>query len=869
MNVGIMLAVAALKAGVSSVRVNKIVQELLKQGLEISLDKIREYLQKAKEEVSAVLTDQSLKKMNVPEDKRAYIREEIMELIQKIRIDEELVYECQYDAGSLEKFLLKKYCKQKKNRVEYEGEIQKILLEMSKKAISLAKEEKGFIENILIHIESSEKEQTEQLREIRTKQDEILDKVHESKQVIESEQKKRLPDRTEKYRKKWNENMFLNNFDEDDEAAGVNITLQELYEQPVYRWKDNEKDSFNLMERLKKHTQGDDPNRRMLLILGQPGMGKSTMITWFINQFQSESSTEKKEILVYRFTDIEIGWNEEGKKVEVIADKILKYLNMEKEELSGKILILDGFDEVAVGNNRGEILNQLYHEWLQDTRIQDFSLFITCRENYVDNLLRLKFPYITLQPWNEGKIEKFCRKYEALAGTEVSEEAICKMKKMKDILGIPLILYMTLALKITVGDESSVTEVYDQIFNLEGGIYERCLAREVSQQWDNEHRIVKFKEQIHQFSREIAMWMFENNPNQAAISKEEYEKIRDKIFDKDGSIDKIQKGDVLIGNYFQIVPYYDGINTEELRFVHRSIYEYFVAETISSEISELISDMSDATQEKLAGVLGYRMKSGKIDQTISQYMRTKVDNLTARFNEEKKCQFYVWMEQTVGKMMDAGMLYYTGRNINEYKNVIEKEIKCFVNLLDVLRLFLDYSDRKYIMQDINQEQKYFYICHLVDTDFRDLSKTYLRGVDLKVANLREADLREADLREADLREADLIVANLSGADLSGADLSGANLKGANLIVADLSGADLIVANLKGANLSGADLSGANLKGANLKGANLKGANLIGVNLSGADLSGANLIGTDLIVADLRGADLSGANLIGTDLIVAN
>ena len=251
-------------------------------------------------------------------------------------------------------------------------------------------------------------------------------------------------------------------------------------------------------------------------------------------------------------------------------DAILESLNIKQEELEGKLLILDGFDEVAADNNRIAILNRLYNAWVGEARIKDFSLLITCRENYIEELSRLSFPYVTLQSWNEDQIESFCKTSALLTESKISEEAIHKMKEMKNVFGIPILLYMTLALEITVKDESSIVEVYDQVFSLEGGIYDRCLKKDASIRWDDKHRVAEIKEQIHQVSREISMWMFEKNPEQAAIPKAEYEKLRDKVFEKNEGVDKSQKKDVLIGNYFRMVHCYDGIDTEELTFVHRS-----------------------------------------------------------------------------------------------------------------------------------------------------------------------------------------------------------------------------------------------------------------------------------------------------------
>ena len=906
MNILIGFAVAALKAGVSGIVENGIVQALVDQGINIGSDKIKQYLEKAQKELSQVLTDKSLREMDVPEDQTAYIRNEIKELLQSISLEEDLFRDCNYNAKSLAETLYKKYNGKKRGFVEYESEIQKVLYIMSEKAISLEKGRDGFIEDSLTYLMKNDNAQMEFLRKIW----DVLDGSTKNSTIyLENEQKqdqnKRLPDRTEEYRRKWTENMFLNDFDEDEEDAGVNIPLHKLYQPLIYRLKGQKKDLSNLEERLNRCARGQDIKNRMLLILGQPGMGKSTMITWFLDWYPKKANVGKKEILVYRFTDLNIDWSfnflGEKKRKERIDNAILKCLNMKKQDLNGKILILDGFDEVAVGNNRAEILNCLYNTWARDNHIKDFSLLVTCRENYIEELSQLSFPYIILQPWNEGQIGSFCKEYGKYAYGEqtelrISEEAIEKMKKMRNIFGIPLLLYMTLALEITVRDESSIVEVYDQIFDLEkGGLYDRCLKRKILLSYDGVHRIADIKKQIHQFSRKISIWMFENNPEQAAISKKEYEKIRDEIFEKNKGAEKLQKNDVLIGNYFRMIHCYDGVDTEKLTFVHRSIYEYFVVETIFSEIKEAVGEMTNEAQDRLAGVLGYRLKKGEIDYTIGQYLKAKVSKLIASYSEEKKSQFYIWLEGTVGKMLNAGMLYYTGNNIKEYRNVIGKEMKCFLNLLNVLRLFVVFSDRKYILMDVDPEQKVFYARCLADyanikEEFViDLSNVYLisanlRGVDFTGAKLTGADLEETNLAGAELRavnldEANLTDAELIGVKLIGAELIGSKLTGAKLMSADLSGSNLTEANLKKAKLTGADLREVNLTGAKLISADLSVAKLTGADFRNADLTGAKLmsvnlartklIGTKLIETDLREANLTGTKLIGTDLEKAN
>lgn len=62
-----------------------------------------------------------------------------------------------------------------------------------------------------------------------------------------------IENRSKKYADKWNENVFLNNFNKRDENVGVNIKLSELYLEkhlPHYIWKTNVKLRYDLKDLL-------------------------------------------------------------------------------------------------------------------------------------------------------------------------------------------------------------------------------------------------------------------------------------------------------------------------------------------------------------------------------------------------------------------------------------------------------------------------------------------------------------------------------------------------------------------------------------------------------------------------------------------
>lgn len=689
--------------------------------------------------------------------------------------------------------------------------------------------------------------------------------------------------RTQEYANKWNENMFLNDFDKRDENAGVNVKLSDVYLEghlPRYIWKDNKNTRNDLKDLLWEYVYEKNGNR-MLLVLGQPGIGKSTLITWITSHFIDRID----DIIVYKFASDLNGIDWQSSR---ITDEILEKLGLSYADLNGKTLILDGYDEISISDKRKDILDSLYGDLIYSKKIKKISLIITCRENYIKGFERIKCKYIILQPCDEIQIKSFCNIFQEKTKNIISDNTIAKLLENKEILGVPLVLYMTLSLNISIDQESSITDVYDKIFALEGGVYDRCID---NKKFADTHWISKIKEQIHQISREIAMWMFENNPDEASIPQEKYKKICFDVKKKSKYGNEKIDQDFLIGNFFKMVKHCEGVETEELYFVHRSIYEYFVVETICSSIEKAVLKLSQESQDELAGNIAFYLKKGKITYTIGVYLYSKIVKIYNKMTENKKQRFYTWMENAIIKMMEYGMFFFTNKSINKYKSIISQEINCFLNMLDILRLFSHIRYNKYILENAKSQmiERYVKYC-ILNCEKNNFSYLNLKSIDLRFANLNKTDLSNANLEKA----------NLCGANLEEADLTNANLEGVNLEFANLNHAvlgnslSLIKVNLMGANLDGVNLEGYNFIGKNLQKvsicfANLSNANLSMVNLTEADLSesklcnaileNANMSKMDLMRTDLKGANLqkailynsslNGANLINADLNGAN
>ncbi len=640
----------------------------------------------------------------------------------------------------------------------------------------------------------------------------------------------KIESRTKEYADKWNANMFLNDFNKRDENAGVNVKLSEVYLEkhlPHYKWKNNKNPKNDLKDLLSEYVIEKGKNK-MLLILGQPGIGKSTLITWITANFLAKAN----EILVYKVaSDLKnVDWQNADKNYN-IADDIMKKIGMLNHTLDGKTLILDGFDEISVRSRIG-ILNKLLMQFIKNSSFNDFSLIITCRENYFWRLDESNFDYITLQSWDDMQIESFCSIFQEKTKRRISYYTIENVLKNKSILGIPLILYMVLALNISIEKEGSIVDVYDKIFSLDGGIYDRCIN---SKSFAEPHRTTEIKRQIHQISREIAIWMFENKPDEAYITQQEYHKICINVMQESERDNEDIKKDFLIGNFFKLVRHCEGVDTEKLFFVHRSIYEYFVIEIIYKSMEQLLKgcdikkDQKDLVK-KIANIYGRYLKGNELSVNMLDFLRLKIRNsiLYREFDTVNK---------VFQLMLRDGMLYYTGEC---YKNVIECEMKVFANMLEIIHLW----DWKCLKIESNID--YYIRCN-------EKNRINLSKMNLKKMNLKGADLCNANLRGANLEEVDLSYADLERADLKGVNLSNTNLKGVNLRDADLSDSKLIRTNL-----SDAVMKGVNLRNANLHIANLRDADLSKTNSGDADLSGAYLIGAYLRNAKLLNTNLHGA-----------
>ena len=639
---------------------------------------------------------------------------------------------------------------------------------------------------------------------------------HEER-ILRQETLRRTPivaDSRDEYANRWNKGLFL-----DD-----NILLSSVYQLPHYTLSDSDDEQHDLHKLLQEAlTQCNDFQKRMLTIFGHPGSGKSTLISYILNNCIIAND---RTVHVYRFSSLEIDWQ---KRPENIPQLILNALGIEKENLSNSVLILDGLDEVDMQDHQVDFLEHLYKQWAESKSILRFSLFVTCRRNRIEFLGEISSPHIELLPLDDGQITDFTESYLRQKGNcpnpALQNALINDNEHLRTVIGIPLILYMTLALGIDVKSDSNLCEVYNQIFSFEkSSIYFR-------QKYDQPHEITSNEaERIHIFSKETAAWIWDNNPDEATVPKSYYEKLAQIVCEGEGRMRNL-----LIGQYFM-----EGENGEELYFVHRSIYEYFVALYIFDEMKLL------QAAEGFPETIFDNAKSSALLRFASLIGLHPLTNYPEMFLSKG-------LIDVISNRKKGGILG------------IGEETNRFHNLIWIVRNLFIVAGVIKPPYTISKNLGHSYYLGLPLGGIFDFS--YLNAPGLKIMQKEldsslfyEANLEHAELISSNLAESDFECCNLSGALLLRSILSGATLVSANLSNADLRSADLSGANLSNANLSFTDLTGANLLGANLTGTILDHTKLDDANLEDAVFTNANLTNVVLSGKVLNNVNFSGVTM---------
>lgn len=513
------------------------IQGLVQDALDECAEKISNNMTK-NENVLDILEDEALEKLMIPESQYEIVRQGVKNILENTAIDEIMLEENEYEFEQVVNCLWNRFSDKDEYSSEEQYNIKKVLRQMIKKTLELLLENTDFLIILLSKIQKL----NNSLDKGKQETYELQEKVHDLEKIVGNRAKisgVEPAGKEIKYQKNWKTALFLN-------RHSPQLCLRDLYQIPEYYLNSDYKNSNNNLNEILDELIKEKTNSEMLLVLGKPGSGKSSLVTYILNEYAEKC---KKKFLVFPFSTLKnVEWNVNNTK---ISEQILTAIGISDiKQLNEYVLILDGFDEISTSSNRENIINQLYEDWVENIRNVDFSIIITCRENYLQRLGVLRCRFITLCLLSEKQIEDFCRIYwEKVNSNKYSVDYIEKLCTLRDIVGIPLILYMIVALDVNIVGATNICDVYDKIFCLNDGIYDRCEYNAMG------HPLTSpLKREIHDATKKISIKMWTDNPEEAFILQRDYEKIISEEDDRNRELKNI----VLIGQYFQYVKYCEG-----------------------------------------------------------------------------------------------------------------------------------------------------------------------------------------------------------------------------------------------------------------------------------------------------------------------
>lgn len=134
------VAANVISAVIKSVVGDKVGDGLAKELADISIDgisengidKINDFISGKKAKMEHILSKESMRTMNIPENTIDHVVEEIKDLFKNIEITDEVLRQCKFDSMNLSAFLWNEYCGYKGDGyIECESEIKQCLFNVA------------------------------------------------------------------------------------------------------------------------------------------------------------------------------------------------------------------------------------------------------------------------------------------------------------------------------------------------------------------------------------------------------------------------------------------------------------------------------------------------------------------------------------------------------------------------------------------------------------------------------------------------------------------------------------------------------------------------------------------------------------------
>ena len=337
----------------------------------------------------------------------------------------------------------------------------------------------------------------------------------------------------------------------------------------------------------------DGKGCKRFVIVGQPGMGKTSLVRFMANEYLSNDSFADYSLFFISGKEIR---NSEGNPY----DDFCKALGVYGLDLDEKtVIILDAFDEISYVsesyNNRSSYIEKL------DEAVGDSFLLITTRPGYGPEEC---YATAVMTGFDEQRIKNFLtdyyenKKIDSDIKKRIISECIEAYNNLnpgynaKELLSIPMLLYIIAAKRLHIMEYHNRFELFERLFKYDGHGYLVERGRD-----EEKKESKKLWKESFCFAELVAYSMF--GSALGIVDEEEINDIISKLELADFKTDKLR-------NRFGIEVFLKEETEKEYCFVHKNIQEYFAAKYLSRRFCEIVDGFvrNRYDQEKSIRLLG-------------------------------------------------------------------------------------------------------------------------------------------------------------------------------------------------------------------------------------------------------------------------
>ncbi|MEM9545237.1 MAG: pentapeptide repeat-containing protein [Bacteroidota bacterium] len=675
-----------------------------------------------------------------------------------------------------------------------------------------------------------------------------------------------------------------------------------------------------LKSKQSKAIDSDVEKKRMLILMGQPGHGKSSFCYRSMHDLLSDSEFNG-EVFFVRLQEAEreiLNTPLSG----MAATKSINEFNIGFKDLvetnhgHPNVVFLDGLDEFFMTKSLSDSDVLLFLNNCKNllARNKNLYLIITSRFNYVEtsklyNEDCLLFSLGTLSQKQQGSlVANYNKRINNGVENNFSPELLKKIneegrfKHIKELIELPILLQMILISGIDIENAGSRAKVYDELF-----------TTVLDRKWDRDKRLKKYrasgkfeKKHLRRYLAFLAYKIFLYNRgylNKYEVAEfeetKQFVQKRLRIENEEGELKDVLK-DILTSFYLkETVKSKNASGRREdnhdyaIEFLHKSLYEYLACEylwyaTKSFFLVKSADDPDECKEYPLAEVQRKMQELFALTKMTSETMDYMMEIVSQDTDDNDLLSDR--MAYYLPKLLKHGFLYEyrSGIGIMELSpSAVDQSLNTFHNYWLILgQLNWHKVDNKFYDMDWLTLTSDPFFLRSIEELIGEYGKHLQHIVYSPISRYSEKEMiKETEEFKSFIRNESTVRNNDAfkywiRRHLTHGNNAILNPKRNEQVVKEkeifVNSLRLLAArrnpmnfNLSYISLQNADLTGIISPEINLSSANLRSANLRSANLSSADLSSAYLSSAYLSRANLRSADLRSANLRSANLSSAN